>query len=122
MTSLSVMPQGSPNPFRGGRNGRTPRAAVLEKPGTTRRPLDDTAMAEIARIAGVRRVWPVISRPVMLAPGGKGEERSAQTRLETGPAPDGPGPDRAGQARAAKTAGAGPEAAAKPAAGADATQ
>src|SRR2546422_5427079 len=70
MTSLSVMPQGAPNPLRGGRPGRRPRTVVAERPGETRRALDDTAAAGIGRLAGGRRVWAAISRPVMRAASG----------------------------------------------------
>lgn len=67
MTSLYVMPPGAPNPLRQGRGGR-PRTAPAPKHGETPRTLDDATFARISKIAGVRRVWPVISRPVTLTP------------------------------------------------------
>jgi len=66
MTSLSVTPEGSPaipgrrggGPMRGPRGGRQPRTSEPH------RALDDEALKEIARLPGVRRVWPVIAKPV----------------------------------------------------------
>jgi|GEM_PF-2718017 putative ABC transport system permease protein len=63
MTSLYVMPPGAPNPMRP--RGR-PRATAAPKQGETPHTLDDTTLAAINKMSGVRRVWPVISRPVTL--------------------------------------------------------
>ena len=63
MTSLYVMPAGSPNPMHP--RGR-PRSAQAPKQGEAPRTLDDKTLASIAGMTGVRRVWPVISRPVTL--------------------------------------------------------
>jgi hypothetical protein len=65
MTSLYVMPPGAPNPLRP--RGR-PRATSAPKQGEAPRTLDDTTLAAITRMTGVRRVWPVVSRPVTLVP------------------------------------------------------
>jgi len=66
MTSLYVMPPGAPNPMRGGR----PRAMTAQKHGEAPHTLDDATLATITKMNGVRRVWPVISRPVTLLPEG----------------------------------------------------
>ena len=66
MTSLSVTPEGGPaipgrrggGPMRGPRGGRQPRSSEPH------RALDDDAMKEISALPGVRRVWPVIAKPV----------------------------------------------------------
>lgn len=68
MTSISVTPQGAPRMIRMGGPRRAPRGGHHEKvDAEPHRALDDDAAAEVAKLAGVRRVWPIISRPVELS-------------------------------------------------------
>ena len=95
MTSLAVMPPGSPNPLREGRRGRRPRTANTPKQSDAVRRLDDDAAAAIGRMAGVRRVWPVVSRPVTLAaapPPGASPAPPAPEVPAAAAAPASPGP------------------------------